>query len=557
MANSDDVISGFEKIVGLIYRIIFTLIPSGTLILITTLFMNNYFPGELKYLLTFFHSLTGFQQGLLLICLIFSISMLLEAINVSLFYYAFDFNKLSDDRLFNRTPKDDLRKEEGSFLQSIYKHGASQHLFANKFIFNSRFSLGLIGSLMKSPRVFNHIYYQLGKEFVFNNLTIVLLISANLFVPCILLGISNSKQIEIPFEHLFYLQPIQLFLSFAILIICFVQLKNYIEHRVSENTKTDESKCNRLVLGETTKRKIWLVVVPALSLIISVILFSLGVNRRSIWLLILGFNLFLFPILNTMIFNGFREFLYVEKYCMAYLIETYFSNEQKGKKELKWVFYRPENLPEKAFELEKVPQILHIFRNGMGIQGWHAEGVKITKNTSSFTALLEDDEKQFYGYFFITVPDDLLHAKKILWIEACCLLKTSQKSGYYKKAIEQAIALYGNDNIGWLGGRTQNPAIILAHDKLSNGAFYPFDKLYPFDISNYLVTSIREAEEPNSHGKYKPETGICTAVYKEGKLGDYEENLTQGRCPYFEEKLKEWGFSRKDGDAVVILKKIN
>jgi hypothetical protein len=84
------------------------------------------------------------------------------------------------------------------------------------------------------------------------------------------------------------------------------------------------------------------------------------------------------------------------------------------------------------------------------------------------------------------------------------------------------------------------------------GVAFPFDRLYSEgegpEVMSFLRTYIAEARDVP---RLDPVTGICSGVYRSGRLGDYAEDIEGGER--FEAFLRTWSFQRSRGDAVLVV----
>lgn len=199
-----------------------------------------------------------------------------------------------------------------------------------------------------------------------------------------------------------------------------------------------------------------------------------------------------------------------------------------------------------------IPQILNVFANGMGREGWSFERIKEQLNASTWLGLLKVQDT-IMGYFFATIPEKQFEGKNLLWIDAVCVLKDKQNKGYFNSAIFSLKSL-SPKTFGYYGLRTQNPAMMYALDKLCEGVLVPFDTFYSPNLTNFLVENVYEVRKPYELQNLDEKNGICKKVYKEGKLGDYLEEINKGRSAFFEDLLQKWQFTRTNGDAIILVK---
>lgn len=105
-----------------------------------------------------------------------------------------------------------------------------------------------------------------------------------------------------------------------------------------------------------------------------------------------------------------------------------------------------------------------------------------------------------------------------------------------------------------LVARTQNGGIARMLRKLRPGRIYPLDATYSGD-SAALLQAVEEGAAELRRSEIEPSTGISKGVYREGKLGDYEECVNPEYIREFEERMLELdpSWNRGRGDAVVLI----
>ena len=196
-----------------------------------------------------------------------------------------------------------------------------------------------------------------------------------------------------------------------------------------------------------------------------------------------------------------------------------------------------------------------IFLDGFGLkEGWSIGGIKKALMRSTILGLLVDPKGNTWGYAMYTIPDEPLMGTYFLWEDAICLKKDAQGKGFSSIVWGMILSFYSNRKFGWVGGRTQNPLIIKRYSNF--GTLFPFDFTYAQSdgklIMDFLCQHIAEVRDVEY---LKKETGICRRVYSEGRLGDYpipsEKDILK-----FEKRLSDWNFQRENGDAIVVVAKV-
>lgn len=204
---------------------------------------------------------------------------------------------------------------------------------------------------------------------------------------------------------------------------------------------------------------------------------------------------------------------------------------------------------------DKIVEELHqVCVNGFGIKSdqWATDN-RLMLSQSTILGKLLNQQGKVFGIAFYSAPDAFLDGTHFLWEDGICLVKEAQRKGYSWTAIEQAAKMFPEHNFGWVGCRTQNPAMFLRYAKL--GKTFPFDELYDTAngrrVINFLLENIAEVQEVGTSNTLNKGTGICTDVYPQGRLGNYPTGLDGTEA--FEKKLKQWGFQRDRGEAVIIV----
>jgi hypothetical protein len=214
-----------------------------------------------------------------------------------------------------------------------------------------------------------------------------------------------------------------------------------------------------------------------------------------------------------------------------------------------WSFVDVEARPEEGAEI--VSAVLEIFRDGFGILGWSREGVAKTLSRCTLLGLLHSEEGSIEGYaFYLMVPGPRT-GTWVLWEDAICLRKRVQRSGYARLILGELMTRDASSPIGWVGGRTQNPAVMRRYCGL--GSCFPFDRFWDVRDGVALMSVLRRlVPEVSDAPSGDPRTGICRGVYSERTLGDYAWR-SEGR---FERALTAWGFQRERGDAVITVAEV-
>jgi len=218
---------------------------------------------------------------------------------------------------------------------------------------------------------------------------------------------------------------------------------------------------------------------------------------------------------------------------------------------MNWQFFDlplQEDLEAEFTEKLRAAYIASFFGQTYPLDGLPFESLKKRlKNSTDLAVLVTDAPDPFLGYAIFSAPEALLEGKKIIWQDSIGIDKSLQGKGFAKEVYDLMKSKIPDS--GWLGGRTQNPAIIRSF--CNKGVSFPFDELYSSktgkNIFSFLKENIQEVRE--SEG-IDTTTGIIKANYPL-RLGNYENNWTgiekQKRF------LEQHGFDQNAGDAVIIV----
>ncbi len=236
---------------------------------------------------------------------------------------------------------------------------------------------------------------------------------------------------------------------------------------------------------------------------------------------------------------------------------------------MRWEWQRA--TPRLANDRALAVAILKAFREGFQLPaGWSIEGVQKGLARTSIVGLLYDSDttnRRLVGYAMYTTPSARIRSSVLVWEDAICVLDECRGRGLTRVSdiLEQLRDFAGLQGVRWFGGRTQNPLVLLRYQ--SFGRLLPFDYEYDSTIGqevlSFLVENVTEVSTPLRSGddrRFLARTGIVRKVYSEGRLGDYAsaETLSRslgaeraGAVTRYESSLKQRGFDRESGDAVI------
>lgn len=198
-------------------------------------------------------------------------------------------------------------------------------------------------------------------------------------------------------------------------------------------------------------------------------------------------------------------------------------------------------------------EIHNTFLNGFGLQkGWSLEGIHQTLLNSNMAFLLQDRNGVNCGYAMYDIPNERLDGRALLWENAICFRKDLQGQGVSRKIFQEILEMPSSHDIGYIGGRTQNPIVMTRYSGF--GPAYPFDKSYLSEDGQRLLGFLRRnVQEVSQIKTFNEASGIGRSVYRGGRLGDYPVDESRAVESYL--RLHE--FKRENGDAVVIVSDLN
>jgi len=209
-------------------------------------------------------------------------------------------------------------------------------------------------------------------------------------------------------------------------------------------------------------------------------------------------------------------------------------------------------------------QIIDAFHDGFGLawrpDGWSADQAVAMINRCDIVQVLTDGvwpTARIEGYAcYVCPPPVIANRGHLLWEDGICIRKPHQSSGLSSAAFRNALAAAGKlgRNVHWVGGRTQNPIVMMRYSKW--GTLFPLDESYETDpgalLMAFLIENIREVGDPDADGRLDRPTGLIRGAYAEGKLGDYGIP-NDPRVVKWEMRLAANGFDRNRGDAVALI----
>lgn len=184
-----------------------------------------------------------------------------------------------------------------------------------------------------------------------------------------------------------------------------------------------------------------------------------------------------------------------------------------------------------------------------GLAEWSAVGVSRRIAQCSALFVLTGGSERIYGYAMYVVPSRMLFGQRLLWECSVAVAREAQGIGHSEAILDTAIEYAGGTHCGWLGGRTQNPAVFARYRK--RGLLLPFDQTYDHASSAGVLDLICREIPEIAASKVEPATGICRKCYAEGALS--APAVGNESLQRYERDLVRWKFSRQSGDAIVVV----
>lgn len=207
----------------------------------------------------------------------------------------------------------------------------------------------------------------------------------------------------------------------------------------------------------------------------------------------------------------------------------------------------------------EIEEVLTIYEAAFGRAGWSSSGVSERSSTSAIHGFLEG-AGQKVGYAFYSVPRTEIHGTFLLWEDAIGIGANAQRSGLGSRdVVWQSVSDLVGRPFGWIGGRTQNPAVAHRYLKQTRSKLaFPFRSGYTSDegreLSSVLANHVAELRS-----EVVPDDGILRHAYRR-RLNDFPA----GSDPWDDPKFKgivDWlrchNFNRDNGDAVVVIAKLD
>jgi hypothetical protein len=229
---------------------------------------------------------------------------------------------------------------------------------------------------------------------------------------------------------------------------------------------------------------------------------------------------------------------------------------------MKWEVIVPSDRPADVRRL--AGQIIDAFHDGFGLpwreDGWSVDQAAAMVERCDVVQVLTDggvSNDGIEGYACYVCPHPAITDQgHLLWEDGICIRKPHQASGFSNVAFKIALAAAGKlgRNVRWIGGRTQNPVVMMRYSKWGN--MFPLDASYKTDagaaLLAFLIENIREVGDPDAEARLDRKTGVIRRAYSEGKLGNYAIP-NNPHVAKWESWLATNGFDRDRGDAVAIV----
>lgn len=202
-----------------------------------------------------------------------------------------------------------------------------------------------------------------------------------------------------------------------------------------------------------------------------------------------------------------------------------------------------------------VQQVYDVFRGAFGFEPSQGpDSIRHRLRSSTVLGLLRDESGDLQGFGCYSMPDVPLGGTYFLWGDGMAVRPAFQGRGLTRGFVEGACSLFPGRRFGWMGGRTQNPVMLRWHAKF--GRVFPFDATYAEPEGRAVLLFLREhVAEVRGAAELDEVTGICRRAYRWTYPQEYLDRV--GTTEQFEQKLQHWNFRRADGDAIVVVTKLD
>jgi hypothetical protein len=211
--------------------------------------------------------------------------------------------------------------------------------------------------------------------------------------------------------------------------------------------------------------------------------------------------------------------------------------------------------PADAFDAVLVQQVHDVFRAAFGFEPAQGlDSIRDRLRNSTVLGLLRAESADVHGFACYSVPSVPLGETYFLWGDGMALMPGVQGRGLTQGFIERACALFPGRRFGWMGGRTQNPVVFRWHAKF--GRVFPFDGTYAEPEGRRVLRYLREhVAEVREAAMVDDITGICRGAYRWTYRPAY---LAHARATEpFEQQLRTWAFNRDQGDALILVARLD
>jgi len=286
----------FDKLLWFVYRVLFALLPSIFFLLIVyAFFVSTNVDGFA--LINRYASALGIAQWVVVLAIGFCLNLLLEAIT-GFAFRILNFRKITLDRY-----REDKALHK---LLSTYSPKILELLKANDdriVLEDAVFNFGVLNGGQKSIWFNNYLWFLISREFLFSNISLVIIFSLLFFLPSYI-HTKYSMHVSI----LVALEIMQL-IATALLFVFTKKLLNlhYPATEIDYNFRSQKS--------------IKLMLIPIAGFTISILLWPF--NEWAPWSLFCLMNSILYFTAPLLFLRALREFVHVE-----YLIMTFFARDE-------------------------------------------------------------------------------------------------------------------------------------------------------------------------------------------------------------------------------------
>lgn len=199
-------------------------------------------------------------------------------------------------------------------------------------------------------------------------------------------------------------------------------------------------------------------------------------------------------------------------------------------------------------------EFIAVANTGFGIEVWSHDGYlsSIVRDERRIYKLLHNGTN-LMGFVFCSLIEYPLDGSKMLWIHRMALHPAAQKKGLGLAHFLKRFRLENvNENIGYVGLKTQNPGMYGSVNALSS-KLWPFSEKYDTEEGKEILNFIsRNTLELTDKNPFKRDMGILPSLYGR-RLGNY---FVSEEIHAAEQLMSGGTFDRDKGDAFLVVGKL-